>query len=317
MVVPVIILLMKGTILVTDSLFIFPEHEEQIRAAGYEIERLDKLKPSIEELVTAIEGKVGYILGGIEHVTEEVIDAAKNLKVITLTGIGYKDFIPAWEHATQKGITITNTPDGPTHAVSEWAVGMALAMSRGFFELGRVGTKDFMTTHGIEGRHIGIIGLGRIGNHIGEMLKTFKPASISYTSKHEHQDTDLESKSLASLLSESDIVFLCVSKDAGNDFLGSHELSLMKDESLLISFMQPGIINEAALLNELKSERIRAASDYPAKDEGFKELPLGIYYSFNGSNAFNTSTELKLTSDMAVASLLNILEKGEDQHKVN
>ena len=57
--------LMKGTILVTDNLFIFPEHEAKLREAGYEIERLDKPEATEEELIEAVKGKVGYILGGI------------------------------------------------------------------------------------------------------------------------------------------------------------------------------------------------------------------------------------------------------------
>ena len=55
---------MKGIILITDSLFIFSEHEAQIRAEGYEIERLNKPDATEAELVAAIKGKVGYILGG-------------------------------------------------------------------------------------------------------------------------------------------------------------------------------------------------------------------------------------------------------------
>ncbi|MBU1293068.1 hypothetical protein KJ819_03330 [Patescibacteria group bacterium] len=307
---------MKGKILITDSLFIFPEHEEQIHAAGYEIERIDKSEPSKEELISAIKGKVGYILGGVEHVDEDIIDAGDELKVISFTGIGYKDLIPAWEYATKKGIAITNTPDAPTHAVAEWAVGSAIAMNRGFFELGRMGEKKFMTTKGIEGQNIGIIGLGRIGMHIAEILVPFRPASISYSSKHDHADVALNHKTLDNLLAESDVLFLCVSKDAGKDFISERELGLVKDGALLVSFMHHGIINEDALLKELKASRIRVASDNPAKNEEFKSLPLGVWYSFNGSNAFNTSTELKLTSDTATKSLLNILETGEDQYKV-
>src|SRR5882757_6273946 len=125
---------MKEKILITDSLFIFPEHEKLLNDAGYEIERLDKLSATEDELVEAIKDKVGYILGGIEKVTEKVIDAGDKLKAIIFTGIGYKDFIPAWEHATEKGIAIANTPNAPTHAVSEWAITMALAMNRGIFD---------------------------------------------------------------------------------------------------------------------------------------------------------------------------------------
>jgi phosphoglycerate dehydrogenase-like enzyme len=312
---------MKGTILITDSLFIHKEHEGKIRAAGYEIERLDKPKASEEELIAAIKGKVGYILGGIEEVTEKVIDAANELKVIVFTGIGYKNFIPAWEYATKKGIAIANAPDGPTHAVAEWAVIMALAMNRGIFDLGRAGQKDFMTTKGIEGQNVGIIGLGRIGKQIAEMIKPFRPASLSYYSKHRHEDSEaslgVAYKELNALLGESDIVFVCVSEDAGKDFIGQKELAAIKDGTLLVSFMTEGIINDDALLKELTSGRLRAASDHPGKSEEFKKLPLGTWYCSNASSAFNTTSALKLTSDMATNSLLNILETGEDKNLVN
>ncbi len=75
---------MKGKILITDSLFIFKQHEELIKGAGYDIERLDAPEATEEQLVEAIKGKVGYILGGIEKVTEKVVEAADELKVISL-----------------------------------------------------------------------------------------------------------------------------------------------------------------------------------------------------------------------------------------
>ncbi len=311
----------KGKILITDSLFIFPEHEKIIADAGYEIERLNKLCATEDELVESIKGKIGYILGGIEHVTEKVIDAGSELKGIVFTGIGYKDFIPAWEYATKKGIAIGNAADGPTQAVSEWAVTAALAMNRGFFDLGRTGTKDFITTGGVEGQKIGIIGLGRIGKNIAKMLQGFKPESVSYYSKNRHEDAEkslgLQYKDLKTVLSESDIIFVCVSKDAGQGFISEKELLQMKDGSLVVSFMSPGIIDELALLDELKKGRIRAISDYPMKNESFKDLPFGTWYSFNGSNAFNTKMELKLVSDMVTKTILNLLSTGKDEYRVN
>lgn len=312
---------MKGKILITDSLFIFPEHEKMLTDAGYEIERIDVPKPTEEQLIEGVKGKVGYLLGGLDSVTEKVIDAADELKAISFCGIGYKDFIPAWEYATKKGIAISNAPDGPTHAVAEWALTMALAMNRGIFDLGRGGTKDFMTTKGLEGQRIGIVGLGRIGREIAKMISVFRPASISYYSKHRHEDTEkalgIRHTELPALLSESDVVFVCVSKDAGKDFIGEKELALMQKDALLVNFMHHGIINEEALLAELQSGRIRAASDYPPHSEEFKKLPISAWYCFNGSNAFNTSTELKITSDMATRSMLNLLATGQDQYRVN
>ena len=76
----------KGIILITDSLFIFPEHEEKIRTAGYKIERLNEVEAGEDELIKAVKGKVGYILGGIEKITDKVVEAGAELKVISFTG---------------------------------------------------------------------------------------------------------------------------------------------------------------------------------------------------------------------------------------
>lgn len=308
---------MKPKILITDSLFIFPEHEKMLTDAGYEIERLDKPEATEEELIEAVKGKVGYILGGTEKITNKIIDAADGLKAIVFTGIGYKDFIPNHEYVIQKVIEIANTPDGPTHAVAEWAVTMALAMSRNIFDLGRAGEKKFMKSKGLENQKIGIVGLGRIGREITEMLKPFKTQEISYWSKNQKDVSGLKYSELGNLLKESDVVFVCVSKDAGENFVGEKELAQMKDGALLVSFMHPGAIDEEAMLKELKTGRIRAVSDYPMKNEEFKNLPMSNWYCFNASNAFNTQASLKLTSDMATQSMINLLKTGEDKNRVN
>ena len=308
------------TILVTDSLFIFPEHEQQLRDAGYQVVRLDKPEASEDELIEAVKGKTGYILGGIEQVTEKVLDVADQLEAIVFTGTGYKGMIPAWQYATQKGVAIGNVPDGPTHAVAEWAITAALAMTRGVFDLARTGDTTFKTTPGLEGQTVGIIALGHIGGRIAEMLQVFRPAKTLYFSSRRHEDKEqsfgLQYKDMNTLLQKSDVVFLCVPDDVGQDFFGAEQFNQMKDGALLVSFMHPGIINQDALLKALQSGKIRAASDYPM-DDRFNSLPLSTWYSFKGSNAFNTPEALQFTSDEAVKTLLNLLTAGEDKNLVN
>ena len=306
------------TILVTDTLFIHDKQIATLASAGYQVERLNEVQASEDQLVEAVKGKVGYILGGIEKVTERVIDAADQLKVISFTGIAVKDFVPAWEYATSKGIRLTNAPSGPTHAVAEWALTAALMMNRHFLELGSTGSASFMTTPRLEGQNIGIIGYGRIGHEIVNMLQLCKPSKIQYTSRHAYDDAQgAEFASLESLLSTSDVIFLCVSSEAGPSYLGEKDLSLLKSGALIVSFTHEGIVDSAALLQELQQKRLRAVVDNPMKDPAFKELPLSHYFSFNGSNAFNTEAGVTRTSDMAVESLLNVLSIGDDQFVVN
>lgn len=307
-------------ILITDSLFIGKKEEEILQNAGFALERLDTPKATEEELIAALPGKSGYILGGTEQVTENVLDAADMLEVISFTGIGYKGFIPAWEDATKKGIAITNAPDGATHAVAEWAITAALAMNRDIFALGQSGTKVFETTRGIENQHVGIIGFGRIGQEIAKILSVFRPASMNYYSKHQHSKAASENSikyfDMDSLLQKNDIVFLCVSDDAGKDFINTRELALLRDGSLIVNITHPGIINAKALQEELLAQRIRGASDHVV-GEGFEKISSDIWYGSKGSNAFNTHSAIALTNTMTTQSILNVLSKGDDQYIVN
>ena len=113
---------MTKKVLITDSIFIFPDHEKMITDAGYEIERLDKSTATEEELIQVVKGKVGYILGGIEKITDKVIEAADELRVISFTGADWKQFIPGHDLATKKGIAITNTPGANSYAVAEYTL---------------------------------------------------------------------------------------------------------------------------------------------------------------------------------------------------
>jgi D-3-phosphoglycerate dehydrogenase len=307
---------MSNKILVTDSLFILDEHVKKLEESSYEVVRLDKPQASEEELCQAIKGKTGYILGGIEKVTDKVIDAADSLKAIVFTGIDYKNFIPGWEATTKRGISIANVPDGPTQAVAEWAIGATLLMNRNFLDLGRTGDKTFATTKGAEGQKVGIIGYGRIGKRIAEMIKVFKPASVSYWSPHTRDDQMAKFVELDQLLQESDILYVATPADA-EGLLSSDKVAKIKNDSLLVTFTHGKVIDKQSLLERLQEGTMRAVSDDPIDSEEFKKLPLSTWFCFNGSNAFNTETEIKTTSNMAVESILNLLKTGNDKYKVN
>lgn len=161
----------KGVALITDSLFIFPEHEKQLMGAGYEIERLDTPVATEEQLVLAVKGKVGYILGGIEKITDKVIDAADQLKAIIFTGADWINFIPGHKRATERGIAIANTPGANAYAVAEYTIMLILAMTRNIFELGKTGSVKFQTTRSLKQLSVGIIGMGNIGSRVARILK--------------------------------------------------------------------------------------------------------------------------------------------------
>ena len=312
---------MKGTILITDSVFIFAEHEKILREAGYEIERVDKSKATEEELMSAIKGKVGYILGGIEKVTDGVIDSADELKVISFTGADWRNFIPGHEKATERGVAISNAPGANTYAVAEYTLAVTLAMTRHLFELGRGGDKSFLTIHSLNELTVGIVGMGHIGTRIAILLKALGVKKILYYSRTRKPEVETQTGAIFvdmnTLLQESDIVTLHVSKEVGQDFIGKDELATMKDGSLLVNCGFTGGINKDALCEELKTGRLRAVQDDPMEDGRFDTLPKSVWFCSNSHTAYNTFEANKTASDMATRSLLNLLATGKDQYKVN
>jgi phosphoglycerate dehydrogenase-like enzyme len=282
---------MKGKILITDSLFVFPEHERQLFDAGHAFERLDTPTATEEQLIENLKGKVGYILGGIERVTDTVIESTSELKAIVFTGADWRSYIPGHETATKKGISIANTPGANAYAVAEYTITLILAMTRNIFELGRTGDKKFQTTRSLNQLTVGIVGMGNIGSLVARHLHALGAKEILYYSRTQKLEIEKETSaryvSLDELLTQSDIVTLLASKEAGAGYIGKDQLAKMKEGSLLINTGFTGGIDTNALYEELSIARIRAAQDDPL-DDRFNTLPTSIWFNSNSHTAYNT-----------------------------
>jgi phosphoglycerate dehydrogenase-like enzyme len=305
-------------ILVTDTLFIFPEHEKRMRDAGFEVVRMSG-DMSEDELSDAIKGKVGYILGGVETVTDKVIESADTLKVIAFTGTDHTAFIPGHRLAKQKGIMITNTPGTTTFPVAEFTITLMLAMLRHIFELGGPGDQKFITTQSLADCTVGIVGMGRIGESVTRMLLSLGAKEVVYWNRTRKEALEKEFGvkylPLDELLAQSDVVSNHLSSEAGAYFT-SEALAKSKNGQLLINTGAHNSIDLDALYEGITKHNMRAAFDIHGgvSDERFAKLPLSSWYSTNENAAYNTMDCLQRSSDMAVASLLNVLEAGTDQY---
>lgn len=272
-------------ILITDSLFIFPEHEAQLQAAGFTITRLDKPEATETELIEAVKDKDGYILGGIEKITDNVINAANKLTAICFTGSDYRAFIPGYKLATEKGIAIADCPGVNANAVAEYALTLMLSMTRELFDLGKTGTTTFRTTSSLLNSKIGLIGMGHIGQRVAAMLKGIGVNDVYYYSRT--RKPEVEQKlgiiymPMNELLKVADIVSLHASIEAGERYFGKEQLALMHDGALLINTSFEAALDLNALYPELASGRLQAAHDGAVNEEQFKQLPLGTWFNSN------------------------------------
>ena len=139
-----------------------------VEDAGYELALLEKYTDK-GQLLEAV-ADVDALIVRSDKVTAEVIAAAKNLKIVVRAGAGYDNVDLA--AASARGIVVMNTPGQNSNAVAELALAMMIFMSRNRFTPG--------TGSEIQGKTLGIVGFGRIGQHLGVMAKAIGMTVIAF-----------------------------------------------------------------------------------------------------------------------------------------
>jgi glyoxylate reductase len=311
---------MNRSLLVTDSLFIGPPHETRLREAGFEIERLDIPKATTEQLVEHLGDKVGYILGGIESVSNDVIDAAPKLQAIAFTGSGYTEFIPGHARATERGIAITAAKGANARDVAEFTIGLLFETIRNFPLLRTRNNEPgntFFIARRIAGLTLGIIGYGKIGTEVAKLGRSLGMKILIHSRRKPTNIPDgCEFVPLYELLKRSDVVSLHVNKIHGRECLGSNELRELREGTILVNASFPDAVDLYALKEHLVAGRIKAAFD--AAPASFAEgLPLGIFTFSNSQTAFNTAEANRDTSDRVTSSIINVLNGKDDPDVVN
>jgi phosphoglycerate dehydrogenase-like enzyme len=309
---------MTHKVLVTDSLFILPEHVSRLAASGFEVSRLDKVKATEDELVAAIEGCSGYILGGIEEVTARVIEAAAHLEAICFTGSGYAEFIPAHQIATRKGIAITAARGANAPDVAEFTFGMMLEMVRHFPLLrtrNNFKGNSFFTARRLRGQTIGVIGYGRIGMEFANLCKAVGMNVIA-CSRGPQEGAAVELVSKDELLRRSDVISVHVSKTHGTNVITAEDVQRLKPGTVVLNAAFPEAVDCDSLLGRVRKKEIRAAFDaMPTGDlDGID--PDFLTYS-NAQAGFNTAEAIQDTSDRCTASMIHLLTTGDDVDVVN
>ncbi|MDQ0733493.1 NAD(P)-dependent oxidoreductase [Arthrobacter sp. B1I2] len=300
-------------ILITDSLFlpIGGPDEERLKAEGYEIDRLDVPRADEETLIQHISGADGYILGGIESVTDKVIHAADTLKAIAFTGSGYAEFIPGWRLATSKGIAISAARGENADAVAEWSLVSALMLVRNIPALTAPGGPDFSITRDFNSLTLGIVGYGAIGQALARKAKALGIHVIATEGKPSDEVTSV---SLNELVEQSDIISVHVSRHRGKTALDATAIKSIKPGSVLVNAAFEEAIDNDALLQRVADGELRAAVDYPLQAD---DLPLGALLASNAQTAFNTAETNARVGARATTSLLNLLNSGDDADLVN
>lgn len=198
-------------------------------------------------------------------VDKEIIDAGKKLKLISNFGVGYNNI--DIRYAREKGITVCNTPQSVCTPTAELCLALMLGAARRIAELDRRirqekenlwGVMKNLGT-GLEGKTLGIIGMGRIGQNVARKAAAFGMRIVYYNRRTEipgYERTDLHT-----LLKQSDFISLHTPlNEDSNHLIGAKELALLKPSAFLINTARGAVVDENALAECLENRRIRGAA---------------------------------------------------------
>ena len=199
---------------------------------------------------------------------------------------------------------------------------LTLLMLRRGLELGRAGSESFKTTQSLQDAHVGIVGLGRIGENVARMYKSMGCARVSYYNRT--RKPELESEIRIDYMSPQELISTCyvisdhLSSGAG-ELITKELLDKTKEDSIFICTGADNSFDKDALYDLIVSGHLRAAFDLhgTAPDDRYRELPIYKCYHSNQNAAYNTHAANRIASDMATESIINILTKGADKYVVN
>lgn len=206
------------------------------------------------------------IITFIAPITERVLDATDDLKLVIRQGAGYDNINV--QAATVRGIPVSNAPDYGSADVASHGIALALAAShdvingdRGLRENEEWGSSRVI--HPIRGGTYGIVGLGRIGRRAVPMARGLGMNVISFDPLLDDdifEQMGVEQVSFSQLLNRSDCVALHAPlNDKTYHMFSEKEFDRMKESAILVNVARGPLVDEKALVSAIKNEKIRGA----------------------------------------------------------
>lgn len=268
------------------------------------------VSPQLErpKLIEAIRDVDGVVVRSATRVDAELIDRADRLKVVGRAGVGVDNVdIRA---ATRKGVLVMNSPGGSTATTAEHTLAMMFALARNIpqaYRLLKEGTWRRSGFQGVEleGKVLGVIGLGRIGSAVARKAQALGMHVVAYDpflSADAELGSGLESVDLDSLLERADFVtFHTPLTPETRGLITRATIAKMKPGVRLINCARGGIVDEACLLEALKSGQIAGAALDVFEKEPAADSPLMALDNFIATPHLGASTveaQRKVSSDI-------------------
>ena len=277
----------------------------------------------------AAEGCVG-IVSQVRDPIRETVLATPGLKIVSNVAVGYDNIDVA--AATAHKVMVTNTPGVLDDTTSDFAFALLMAAARRVVEADyftRSGKFkgweiDMMLGHDVHDATLGIIGIGRIGRGMAHRAKGFNMRVIYYDPNpllpEVEQQLAATRVDLGRLLAESDFISIHVplTKDTQH-LISTAQLGLMKPNAILINTSRGPVVDEAALVDALKTKKIAGAGldvyeREPAIHPGLITLPNVVLAPHIASGSIRTRSEM---SAMAARNMATAVRGGRPPNLLN
>jgi lactate dehydrogenase-like 2-hydroxyacid dehydrogenase len=235
---------------------------EAALAAKYTVHRLHEAADG-DALLCEVRERVRGIAGG--NVGPELMDKLPRLEIVANFGVGYDSIDTA--AAKARNIRVTNTPTVLNDAVAELTIALMLALSRrlveadGYVRAGKWPGGSFPFARELNGKTVGILGLGRIGREIAVRAQAMKMRVVYHGRRRQPDEPFVYYSELAEMARDSD--WLVVIAPGGKDtekIVGRTVLEALGPEGCIVNMARGSLIDEAAMVEMLQSGRLGGAA---------------------------------------------------------
>ena len=303
------------------------EKLNELKEQGIEVSS-GRMDYSEEELIDILKNYDCYINGGDEICTRKAIENNKHLKLISFMGTGYQKYIDV-EAAKEYGITVSYTPSANAKAVAEYTVALMLdAVKKITFSNNEIRNKEWnkYKTFNLEGKTLGIVGMGTIGSYIAKILCDGFGMKLIYNSKESKQNIDekynTKMVSLNELFKEADIISVNATYTLDNaNMISKEQFDLAKNSLIFVNTARPELVNKDDLYNAIINNKLGFVAmdgfynepiDY---NDEFLKLPCDKFI-VTPHNAYNSSDAVIEMERMLVESLIDVKNSTEISNSV-
>lgn len=282
---------------------IIEAHKKKLEELGHEFEYFKESAKSDDEIIKRLENSDVAMITNKKFSSKVIENTNLKLIDVAFTGVDHVDL----KASEKKDIIVENASGYSDDSVAELVIGLIISVMRKF-DLNKKNMfedeNNNLLGQIIKGKKVGVIGTGKIGLRVIEILKVFGAEILAYNRSEKEKAIELGAKyvSLEELLKESDIVTIHLPQNAETiGFIGKKELDTMKDKAILINCARGPIVDNDYLAKLLNEDKLKAGidvfdmeppidKDYPLRNA--KNVVLTNHIAFFTKEAMNKRCEI-------------------------